>query len=176
MEILALVIVGAWIIEMSLSGIWAPFYFRYGVPLFVKTCSYSKEPETLTNPITLDQLYEGSWGPSTLFQSLGPGETAFRQKVFEYRILKYLPLMHGIVRRDRSRQVMTVTGYANWWPILMVALLPVFAVEATDAEELIATFIGALLMFGVIYLIQYRLFSKIFEKVKSDYSTHVAWS
>jgi len=158
------------VLELVLTGSWAAVYFQVGIPIFRKRFSYTGEPVEELQADELSAEYERTFAPSVLFRRLGPGEIAFREKILQLRLLSYTPVMHGIIRDDRFERTVSVTGYANWFPLSFVvfwyAALFDFGLEPSMLIFVIAPF----LVLGLIYGIQYRLFRKIFQSAKSRYS------
>ena len=108
------------IIEQFLSGLWVPAYFRYGIPLFRRSFSdFGRPPFEIEADTLTKKVGHTFWLTSVFFNSLGPGEIAFRQAKFTL----YTPVMHGIIRHNRNDGVVTITGYANWFLGLLAILM-----------------------------------------------------
>lgn len=106
--------------ELVVSGLWAPFYFRAGIPVFSRTLLYAGERESHLLPEALSRKFSSTLGASLLFRQLGPDEIAFRESFFEFSLFHYPPVMHGLIRFDDAPGVVTVTGYASLWPLFML--------------------------------------------------------
>lgn len=136
-------IFGLVLLEVFLSGRWNPTYFRKGIRIFAKTYqrtgafSDSFESETLTN------CFKGWFLPPFIFKEIGPDEYAFREGLFQFVLLTYTPIMHGILQIDRTSGMVTVVGHLNWVTLTFVLVcaalgctaqlficLPLFAVIA----------------------------------------------
>jgi hypothetical protein len=84
--------------------------------------------------------------------------------------------MHGIIRFNRSRARVRITGYANWFPLLLFASFIVLSLSSLRGDgDLLFIFPFSisvpLFIFGVLYGIQFYVFNKIFERIRKEYDT-----
>lgn len=131
------------LLEVLLSSRWNPTYFRKGIPIFFKRYELAL---ALTEPFPSEKLtkeFKGWFFPPLMFKEIGPDEYAFREGLFQFVLLTYTPLMHGILQVDRGEGVVKVVGHVNWIALMFIlgfvgfgysaelfALLPLFSVIA----------------------------------------------
>lgn len=153
------------IAETVLNTRWVPFYFLKGITLFKKTVSFAEAPDLSPDDLT-NQFSQGIITP-IVFYPLHEDLIAFREKMLSFRLFHYAPVMHGLIRVDRKRLTLSVTGYANWFALLFVIIFPVAFITGYPAESKIGFVIPFLLiLFGSLYAIQYFRFSRILEAIK----------
>lgn len=123
MEVSIIILVVVAIAETVLSSRWAPFYFLNGIVLFKKTASFVETPNLSPDDLTT-QFSQGLAAPIVFFP-IDEGLIAFREKMISFRFFHYTPVMHGLIRIDRDRREISVTGY--WllsWRWLHLQKLP----------------------------------------------------
>lgn len=162
------------IAEIYLSSRWIPAYFQNGIPLFRKSFSYLSKPNVQINADTLSETSKPSClSPSMCFRSLNSNEIAFRERVFEFTLFSYTPVMHGIIRFNPSGNTVSIVGYANWFPLLLIILFIGSALAGLSRGDfrspILALIFFPLLIFGSLYGIQFYVFSKIFERIRREY-------
>jgi len=149
-------------LEMLFQAKFARLYFLVGLPIFRRTvkCRLGQ------NPIPGSDEIESSMPDSRFqelrFKALDSSNLGFRERFFGgFFEMAYTPVMHGLLSFDRRRGVVSVTGYANWFPLAFV----LFFVEgiALDGGVFFAFALAAIL--GVIYAIQASRFSNVAEVV-----------
>ena len=139
--ILMVIILSLLLLEVFLSGRWNPTYFRKGIPIFFKRYEPVLAPTDSFPSGTLSEAFKGWLLPPLVFKRIGPDEYAFREGLFQFVLLTYLPLMHGILQVDRGTGIVTVVGHANWvallfflafvafgWSAQFFALFPLFSI------------------------------------------------
>lgn len=161
---IVLLIIG--LVESILSVRWVPFYFKYGIPLFVTEFESKRNniisEETVNN---LNNKFKSTTGilPTLLFKYVDQETIAFREKVCEFGVIKYTPVMHGKIYISISSGRAMVVGLLNW--CLAIFLIAWYA--WIDSTELFLV-LFPLLIFTYIYYTQ----SKIYKKV-SQYLTEI---
>jgi hypothetical protein len=141
------------IVQAVISGRWNPIYFRVGIPVYSKTLLFEKAaPESLGED-ALNDAFRRSLTPSLVFKEIGVGEFAFREKLFQFVLLTYTPIMHGRLQISSISREVRVIGLLNWWILAFVSTFFIFF--GNDLSFL--PFM--LLVLGAIYL---------FQKVKYD--------
>ncbi len=155
------------IIELILSATWNPYYFRHGLPIFRRMYSVVS---TFPKPSTqeLEAQFRGQFRHPILFRKLSPSEYAFRYSFFHFG-LSATPLMHGMLRWDDTSGLVSVTGYANWFPTCFV-LLVAFVWSGLDHVFLLFTIIIVALSF--FYLFQSKRFNKVGELASQAWQNH----
>lgn len=170
MGYLGVALIAVAVLEIILSASWSDFYFRVGVPVFRKTFSYVGLTPTELRAEELSAQFEGKIAPSILFVRLSRCDIAFREKMLQWRVLNYTPLMHGIIRDDPVRQEITVTGHANWFAFAFLIWWYVSIFDFGLGRSELIFFAAPLLVYGLIYLIQYKRFSSVFRSVVARHS------
>lgn len=171
MEIMMVLLILTVITESILSGRWAGFYFLYGLTLFKKSFTFAGDPHLSAEELSQDF----SQGISTpiVFHELDQDTIGFREKMFSFRLFNYTPIMHGLIRIDRIHREMSVTGYANWSPIVFaIVFLSTFLRMSLEKEGLGFFILFFFAMLGVLYAIQFSRFIKIFAQVKERSLQH----
>ncbi len=163
------------IVEIYLSGSWIPVYFQNGIPLFRKTFSHLSELNTeIIANILSEESKPGCLAPTMCFRRLNSNEIAFRERLFNFTLFSYTPVMHGIIRFNHSPNTVSMIGYANWVPLLFTLVFvgnALFGLVWGGFRSYILLFIiFPLFLFGALYGIQYYVFGKIFERIRREYS------
>ena len=149
------------IIEMRLSSKWSSLYFGNGLKLYtkqVKNIVLKNSPDEIV--VLLNKSFKGNgFSQSIQFHKHDSNTVLFREKVFEFALFNYTPLMHGKVQITDSS--ISVIGLANWYPIAFICLwysmiLPTFRF---DMDLMFVLF--PIVIFGVIYYFQTRKYNKI---------------
>ncbi|WP_265550690.1 hypothetical protein [Trichlorobacter lovleyi] len=165
MEVSIIILVVVAIAETVLNSRWLPFYFLNGIPLFKKTVSIVETPCLSPDDLT-NQFSQGITTP-IVFAPIGEDLIAFREKMISFRFFHYTPVMHGLIRVDRDRLEISVTGYANWFSLLFAFIFPAAFITNSPAKSELGFIIPFLLvLFGSLYAIQFYRFTKILEAIK----------
>lgn len=152
-------LVGIAVAEMFLSGLWAPFYFRYGLPVLVVQRPLVAAVDSLPDPQLLEREFSIKAMSPLVFQGFSQTEYAFREKAVSFRLFSYTPVMHGRLELVESVPELRVIGIANWFTISFLA----FSVAASWMFRWLsfAAFV-AVLVVGI-YLLQARRFRGVCE-------------
>ena len=169
MDIAVLTCVAVAVIELVLAVSWAGFYYRYGIPLYRRTLQCGPDEDGLPGPEKLSEKYSSRLLPPFTFHALGPGELAFREWIIQLSLIMYSPIMHGHIAYDEGSGTLTLTGYANAWPLcfLGVVILMTFRTLSSSPRSLI--FPGlVLLIFGICYGLQILRFNKLYAALQQE--------
>jgi len=151
------------LVEMRLSAKWSPFYFNRGIKLFDReVISRGIEEIQDSTIISLNDSFKRSWWSSSLvFRRLTESSIAFREKLFEFSLMNYTPLMHGKIIVDAQNDKVRVVGLSNWFPILFLVLWysPLF--RGFDFERDFVFLVAPVGIFGAIYLTQAVRYNKV---------------
>jgi hypothetical protein len=143
------------IIEAVISGRWNPTYFRVGIPVYSKTLLFEDaSPESLEAE-ALNDAFRRSLTPSLVFKKIGVGEFAFREKLFQFVLLTYTPIMHGRLQISPTSREVRVIGLLNWW--ILAFVLAFFVFFPHDLDFLPFLFV----VLAVIYLFQKSKYDKV---------------
>ena len=149
------------LIEMGLAAKWSPFYFNNGIKLYSKHIGINNSQinmDDLSN--LLNTAFKGTgFSPSILFQRIDDQNIGFREKVLEFSLFSYTPLMHGKIEVNHSN--IKIAGLANWYPIGFVCLWYSFLFPTFRFDMDIMFLLAPVIIFGVIYFVQSRRYNKI---------------
>jgi hypothetical protein len=168
MEILFPLMIITVIAELIISGRWVPFYFRTGIPLFRKSFHYNGQPAF--SPESLSGAFTGGIAVPLIFHSIGPNEIAFREKFFSLHLFSYTPVMHGVIRVSDEQRQISVTGYANWSPLVFSAIFIYMDVSFYVHDVGYFPLLFLFVFWIVLYLIQFARFSKVFRILERTHS------
>jgi hypothetical protein len=121
MEAWIIILVIVIIAELLMSGAWFPFYFRTGIPLFRRSFRFFEQPAIFAD--NLAAAFAGFLEP-IIFHSISLHEIGFREKFLGLRLsFSFTAIMHGLIRIDNSQHEVSVTGYANWYIMCLIAMI-----------------------------------------------------
>jgi len=156
------------VVELALSGTWNQFYFSTGLPLFRAEVSL---PRTQGEPPGAERLQgalQSKWLATLLFRKVSPDTMAFREKAIgEYFRLSYTPIMHGLVRFNRSGASFSVTGYANWTGLALIVYVLSLSIAYGKTWWSFFALFGV--VGGVCYAIQARRFRGVANAVEESW-------
>ena len=149
------------LVEMRLASKWSPFYFNNGIQLYskeIRTNSTQNNLDDLRN--TLNTAFKGTGlSPSILFHKIDDQTLGFREKIFEFSLFSYTPLMHGKIKVDNFN--IKIAGIANWYPIGFICLWYSFLFPTFRFDIDFMFLLAPAIIFGVIYIMQLRRYNKI---------------
>ena len=123
------------LIEMRLLWRWSPIYFGKGIPLYSKELNVHKLISDIDGVVdSLNKSFKGSGlSPTIQFHKIDEQTIAFKEKLLEFSLFNYTPLMHGKIEINSTNVI--VSGLANWYPIAFLCLwysflIPNFKLEA----------------------------------------------
>lgn len=121
--LLLLILTGIILIaEMRASSKWKIFYFLKGPVIFSKT--YKLKAINSINELSreLENNFARKLFPSIIFRQLDENVIGFREKLFEFAVLAYTPVMHGTVMVNNVGLEITVEGRPNWFAMAFSVL------------------------------------------------------
>ena len=155
--------IAAVLIETVLSARWIRAYFRSGFLVYSKRISPAGIATVLPGPSTLESAVRSTWLPSLVFRQLSPTELAFRERLFEFRLFSYTPLMHGLIECRVADHQILVQGRLNWSTVLFTLF---FAVgPAREAWLVFLPFLAGVL--AVIYALQAYRYRRVVAALAS---------
>lgn len=143
------------IIETVFSASWNPTYFRFGIPIYRKNYSFEGAAPFKINEKILNEAFKKVVSPSLVFRQIDYREFAFREKILQFTLLNYTPIMHGKLEINEMSRNISVCGYINWWIIAFVITGFIFF----PGDFTFAPFM--FLLIGGIYLFQKRKYDKV---------------
>ena len=159
-----IVLVVSGLVEAVLSGAWNKMYFTSGIPLFVMRIPVELRHSTIPSVRQLEARFYSSWASSLVFKEIVLHTYGFREKYFEFRLVGYSPVMHGILVFDHNSNEVVVKGFLNWFT-LSFSLIWLSGVVVSSFSSFPLIGLGFILFFallmGLLYSIQYYRFSKV---------------
>ena len=143
------------IVEVLFSATWNSTYFRIGIPIYSKQYPYIGTAPDPINDTILNKAFKKTFTHSLVFKQIENGEYAFREKLFQFTLFTYTPIMHGNLNIDKSSRNIRVTGHINWWILAFIVTWFIFFSE----DLFIFPFL--FLFLGVIYLFQKNKYDKV---------------
>ena len=132
-----------------------PFYFRYGIPVFIVRVPYRERTLASNVETELSVKFSKGLSPALVFRRLDAIEVAFRETALRFSVFTYTPIMPGLIRLVPEEGTACVIGWANWFTVF-------FAVAFLWLADLDWFFVFALCgVLGVIYLVQARRYRKV---------------
>ena len=150
-------------VEMRLASQWSPFYFNKGIQLYskkIRTNSSQNNLDDLNN--ALNSTFKGTvFFQSILFHKIDSQTLGFREKLFEFSLFSYTPLMHGKIEVENAN--IKISGISNWYPIGFICLWYSFLIPTFRFDIDLMFLLAPVIIFGVIYIIQLRKYNKIVD-------------
>lgn len=151
--------------ELMLSSLWAPFYYRHGIPLLRRTYTLPANLNIDAQIPRLEQNLRGSWWrPRVVFRALSPTELAFRNNFGSRNP------MQGLVRLEPAHGRMTISGYLYSSYLLIFPLLFAFVLGIGGLPVLFFIFMLGILLFSVLY--QRRQYEQIARIIAATLETN----
>lgn len=147
-------------IELLLAQTWVGAYFRLGIPIAMRTLALNSPPgqstgdeaaralaQSLTERFSTRPLH-----PSLRFKAVAPSVIAYREVLFENRSgVRYIPVMHSVLRLHPEQCRITVTGYINWYVVFALVYM---ALRIQDDSSFAIVAVLVLVVLVVSYLTQ----------------------
>lgn len=166
-----LIFLAAAALDVLCAGVWLPVYYRFGIPLYSRRRRLNdlagSEIETSRLAAALSERFRARpEHPSILFKALSEREIAAREKLFENRGgIRYLPVVHSLIRLHPERESVTVMGYINAY--VLVALVYA-AYRSTQETSFIPVALLILVVLGLSYAAQAGLNHHILDQITLD--------
>ncbi len=149
--------------ELVLVVIWLPGYFRTGIVLFRKEFPCPASPAE-PRPTVWEANFESTLVKQLLFREIGEGEYAFREKLIQFSLFGYLPLMYGHIMIDAPAECVVVTGRPYWCLLGLVVVLGILSVMFPN---LVVLLVLTVVILGIIYAVQAHRFTRVGRFVSS---------
>lgn len=150
-----IMIVVIFVAELIVSGLWIPFYFRTGIPLFRKSFRFSERP--MFSADELSHHFQSGILAVLVFHESSPGEIAFRQGFMKFSFFpSHYLVMRGLIQVNEWKHEVSVTGYTNWSPILCVPPLLILVLSPVLSRFFLfapASSYPLFLLFCILFLI-----------------------
>lgn len=149
-------------LEMLFQAKFARRYFLVGLPIFRRTVKYRLGKNPIPGADEIELSMPHSRFQELRFKALDSSNLGFREQFFGgFFQMAYTPVMHGLLSFDRRRGVVSVTGYANWFPLALVF----FFIDDIAQDGALFFALALAVILGVIYAIQASRFSNVAEVV-----------
>ena len=158
-------IMGAVAIDLLAGLTWWPYYFRYGLPLFVRTKSFPHVTPALPGSKALADRFDKTMAMPLLFRRLSKTEIGFRERFWGgFFKFTYTPLVHGLLTIDEFSREIKVVGHANASPLVFLAAFAVpFTIEMSKHDQFFGI-VFLIFLFGSILLIQYVRYGRVLKE------------
>jgi hypothetical protein len=166
-EILGIVAVGAMMIiltvEMILSATWNKTYFSFGLTLFEVNIPVNFHHVNIPPKSVFETQLRSVWLGSIAFREISHNTYGFREKLFQFRLMRYSPVMHGLLIFDDVNSQVIVKGFANWFLLVfsLIWLSEVILWLFSGMIMALAFLAFFILLMSLLYAIQYPRFVKI---------------
>jgi hypothetical protein len=140
-------------LENMAAQMWLAPYFRFGIPVHVQRVNPAEPVHLPQATKALSEKFRANpEHPSIRFKLFGERQVAFREVLFENRGgVRYLPVMHSLVRLHPDRGTLALTGYLNWY--VLAALVYVVYRSLSD-RSFIPVAVLVVFIFGLSYAVQ----------------------
>ncbi len=163
----ALALLAVFAVEAFLSSRWLPSYFRSGPIVFSQRIVPRRAAQGLPLPLKLEYEMRSPYVPALLFRTLSADEIAFREPLFEVRLLSYSPVMHGHIESCPDERSVFVRGRLNWSALVLFVALALF-LRREGLVELMALLVAA---FASLYVVQASRFRRVGAVVAEEIAT-----
>lgn len=100
-----IVLIAMFLAELFLSFTWNRYYFRFGIPIYVRRCEIGVERES-------DEIAKRLATVSSFsIKSLSDREIGIRER---FGVLARGGVMHGVILLDSDEGTMKIIGYLDW--------------------------------------------------------------
>jgi hypothetical protein len=146
------------LIESILLLSWNRIYFRFGIPIFVKRIPFFGSLDEPFDAQYLEDNFEGVYVPNIFFRKISSKECAFREKLWNFRIFSYIPVMRGLIRGDEGKKSLCIIGYVNWYVVIFTLYI-----LGSAAFYSFASWTPMLILVALFYVTQAIRFKKVSE-------------
>lgn len=157
-ELIPIFLISLLLLESILLLSWNSIYFRFGIPIYVKRIPFFG---SLNKPFDVQYLgenFKGVYVPTMFFRELSSQECAFREKLWNFRIFSYIPVMRGLIKGDEEKKSLFIVGYINWYVVFFV----IFALSSALFSSF-PSWTPLLILAVLFYFIQASRFKQIAE-------------
>jgi hypothetical protein len=151
---------------------WNKTYFTSGLMIFVKRIPVNRRHTNIPHSSLFEEMFHSNWVSSFTFKELDGSTYGFREKMLQFRLMRYTPVMHGLLTFDTDSGQVIVKGFANWYALAFSLIwlgMPVlFLILNWSIKSItfsLLTALGAIvslsLIMGILYWTQSSRFSKV---------------
>ncbi len=159
-------------IEIVISITWGEKYYTKGITLYRRRVLVTNRHSNIPSTNRLEKEFKSIMSSSFVFKEIAPNTFGFREKIIEFRLIRYSPIMHGMLYFDHDNNQIVVKGLANF-SIMWFSLVWVGGLLYITFQN--GIYLGALpgilffsLILGILYWIQYSRYEKV-----AKFASHV---
>ncbi len=160
------------LVDVFCALTWNKTYFTSGLTIFVKRMPVDHWHTNIPQPSLFETMFHSDWASSFTFKEVDRLSYAFRENIFQFRLMRYTPVMHGLLTFDSDNGQVIVKGFVNWYAfsfsLVWIAMLILFTISMLSYATImfsILIVLGAILaltlVMGILYTIQSSRFTKI---------------
>jgi len=165
-------LVGSLLADLVFGATWHKAYFTSGLTIFVKRIPVKHWHTNIPSQAQLEKKFRSDVISSLIFKEIDVHSYGFREKMFEFKLMRTPGPMHGLLMFDTNTSQVVVKGFVNWF-ILAFSLvwlgLPISGAVLIllNNEPLPSPLIplgiigGFILAMGIMYLFQSSRFSNV---------------
>jgi len=148
------------VMEYFMSAKWVPFYFRFGLPVYMKRFVSQGLPAGISG----DYLNEVSTGvvpfllSSLTFKNTAAGQWVLRQRSFRSSV------MHGRLVVTEGNASVQLLGYLNWTPLVFIVAAVAMSIQRGDIEIVAVITV----IFFVFYLLEKQMYNSFVDRLAGD--------
>jgi hypothetical protein len=154
-------------LENLAAQTWLGPYFRFGIPVAFQRGDLNGSFDLPDQARVLSEKFRSNpVHPSIRFKPLGERQVAFREALFENRGgVRYLPVMHSLIRLHPERGMFTLTGYLNWY--VLAAFIYVLY-RSLDDRSFIPVAVLVVFIFALSYAVQAGVNRSITQSMRGE--------
>ena len=167
-------IFGSLMVDTFCTWTWNKTYFTSGLLIFAKRIPVAQWHTNIPQPALFEKMLDSDWVASFTFKEIDELSYGFRETMFQFRLIRYTPLMHGLLTFDTDNRQVVVKGFANLYPLAfslmwfgMLSLLLIFNWSSKVVTFYALVVLGAAAFFLLLTAILYWTQSSRFSKVAS---------
>ena len=166
-ELIPILLISLLLLESILLISWNRIYFRFGIPIYVKRIPFYGSLNEPFDAEFLEKKFQGVYMPNMFFRKISSKECVFREKLWNFRISSYIPVMRGLIKGDEENNSLCIIGYINWY-VVFFAIFALFSAILSSSPSWTPLLALAILF----YFIQANRFKNIadaaFEWLKKN--------
>ena len=97
-------------IEAIIRATWNMNYYTKGIILYKKQVSVRNRYSNIPSTNRLEKEFKSIVSSSLVFSEVAPHTFGFREKIIEFRFVKYSPIMRGMLYFDYENNQIIVKG------------------------------------------------------------------
>ena len=153
---------------------WNKAYFTSGWMIFVKRIPVSHWHTNIPPASLFENKFHSDVVSSLTFREIDTLSFGFREKLVQFRLIRYSPVMHGLLVFDTDNGQVIVKGFANWdalaFAVMWLGMLVLFLIFNWSMEMItfyLLIVLGAIAFFSLVMGLLYWTQSSRFSKVAS---------